>query len=162
MRRGIREVSAIWRVAGKKPSASPSAPKLDLPDHRLEGRHRRAPEQRRAGAAQEGQGQDRPRPGRFRDGKTVEVETETGHAGHPRRNDRHRHRFGAGRTAVPALRRQCDLLDGSAGAEPRCRKLAVVGGGYIGLELGTAFAKLGSKVTVVEAHRASCRNMMPN
>lgn len=29
--------------------------------------------------------------------------------------------------------------------------LAVVGGGYIGLELGTAFAKLGTKVTVVEA-----------
>lgn len=29
--------------------------------------------------------------------------------------------------------------------------LAVVGGGYIGLELGTAFAKLGSSVTVVEA-----------
>lgn len=31
------------------------------------------------------------------------------------------------------------------------KTLAVVGGGYIGLELGTAFAKLGSKVTVVEA-----------
>jgi dihydrolipoamide dehydrogenase len=30
-------------------------------------------------------------------------------------------------------------------------RLVVVGGGYIGLELGTAFAKLGSKVTVVEA-----------
>ena len=29
--------------------------------------------------------------------------------------------------------------------------LAVVGAGYIGMELGTAFAKLGSKVTVVEA-----------
>jgi len=29
--------------------------------------------------------------------------------------------------------------------------LAVVGGGYIGLELGIAFAKLGSKVTIVEA-----------
>jgi dihydrolipoamide dehydrogenase len=29
--------------------------------------------------------------------------------------------------------------------------LAVVGGGYIGLELGTAFAKMGTKVTVVEA-----------
>lgn len=29
--------------------------------------------------------------------------------------------------------------------------LAVVGGGYIGLELGTAYAKLGAKVTVVEA-----------
>ncbi|MDP5182668.1 dihydrolipoyl dehydrogenase [Blastococcus sp. BMG 814] len=31
------------------------------------------------------------------------------------------------------------------------RSMAVVGGGYIGLELGTAFAKLGSKVTVIEA-----------
>src|SRR5690348_1600135 len=31
------------------------------------------------------------------------------------------------------------------------QRLAVVGAGYIGLELGTAFAKLGSKVTVVEA-----------
>lgn len=30
-------------------------------------------------------------------------------------------------------------------------KLTVVGGGYIGLELGTAFAKLGSNVTVIEA-----------
>lgn len=30
-------------------------------------------------------------------------------------------------------------------------KLAVIGGGYIGLELGTAYAKLGSEVTVVEA-----------
>jgi len=29
-------------------------------------------------------------------------------------------------------------------------KLIVVGGGYIGIELGTAYAKLGSKVTVVE------------
>src|SRR5258705_11277121 len=29
--------------------------------------------------------------------------------------------------------------------------LGVVGGGYIGLELGTAFVKLGSKVSVVEA-----------
>ncbi|MFT3687932.1 dihydrolipoyl dehydrogenase [Paenirhodobacter sp.] len=30
-------------------------------------------------------------------------------------------------------------------------RLAVIGGGYIGLELGTAFAKLGAQVTVVEA-----------
>ncbi len=30
-------------------------------------------------------------------------------------------------------------------------RLVVVGGGYIGLELGTAFAKLGSKLTVVES-----------
>ncbi|MBQ5949192.1 dihydrolipoyl dehydrogenase [Massilia sp. ST3] len=31
------------------------------------------------------------------------------------------------------------------------RRLVVVGGGYIGLELGTAYRKLGSQVTVVEA-----------
>ena len=31
------------------------------------------------------------------------------------------------------------------------KRLTVIGGGYIGLELGTVFAKLGSKVTVVEA-----------
>lgn len=30
-------------------------------------------------------------------------------------------------------------------------RLAVIGGGYIGLELGTAFAKLGAQVTVIEA-----------
>lgn len=30
-------------------------------------------------------------------------------------------------------------------------KLVVIGGGYIGLELGTAYAKMGAKVTVVEA-----------
>jgi len=32
-------------------------------------------------------------------------------------------------------------------------RLAVVGAGYIGLELGIAFAKLGSKVTIVEAEK---------
>ncbi len=31
------------------------------------------------------------------------------------------------------------------------RRMVVVGGGYIGLELGTAFRKLGSEVTIVEA-----------
>jgi dihydrolipoamide dehydrogenase len=31
------------------------------------------------------------------------------------------------------------------------KRLAVIGGGVIGLELGTAYAKLGSKVTVIEA-----------
>ena len=31
------------------------------------------------------------------------------------------------------------------------QRLVVIGGGYIGLELGTVYAKLGSKVTVVEA-----------
>ena len=39
-------------------------------------------------------------------------------------------------------------------------RLVVVGGGYIGLELGTAFAKLGSDVTIVEAEAASFRSTM--
>ena len=44
----------------------------------------------------------------------------------------------------------------SLGAVPA--SMAVIGGGYIGLELGTAFAKLGSKVTVLEA----ARHIMPS
>ncbi len=31
------------------------------------------------------------------------------------------------------------------------KRLAVIGGGYIGIEIGTAYAKLGSQVTVIEA-----------
>ncbi len=64
-----------------------------------------------AGAAEEGQGQDRPwlgavsrrqdRRGRDRDRR----------ADDPRRDHRHRHRLGSGRTALPAVRRQRDLLD---------------------------------------------------
>ena len=42
------------------------------------------------------------------------------------------------------------------------KRLAVVGAGYIGLELGTAFAKMGAKVTVVEALPRSCRNTTPS
>ena len=73
-----------------------------------------------AGAAEEGARSRSSTAGRaFRDGKTVEVETETGAADHPRRERRHRHRLGAGRTAVPALRRPGDLLDRGAGADER-------------------------------------------
>jgi len=39
--------------------------------------------------------------------------------------------------------------------------LAVVGGGYIGLELGIAFAKLGSAVTLIEAEDRLLPNMDP-
>jgi dihydrolipoamide dehydrogenase len=88
---------------------------------------------------------------KFRDGKTVVVETETG---------------------LTLIRAEAVVIAaGSAPVELRFlpfggdvisstdalslpevpKRLAVVGGGYIGLELGTAFAKLGSKVTVVEA-----------
>jgi dihydrolipoamide dehydrogenase len=88
---------------------------------------------------------------RFRDGKTVEVETETG---------------------LQAVRAEAVVI--ATGSEPveldilpfggsvisstealalteLPERLVVVGAGYIGLELGTAFAKLGSNVTVVEA-----------
>lgn len=41
------------------------------------------------------------------------------------------------------------------------RSVAVVGGGYIGLELGTAFAKLGSAVTIVEAEERLLPTMDP-
>lgn len=40
---------------------------------------------------------------------------------------------------------------GALALESVPKRLVVVGGGYIGLELGTAYAKLGAKVTVVEA-----------
>jgi dihydrolipoamide dehydrogenase len=41
------------------------------------------------------------------------------------------------------------------------KRMAVVGGGYIGLELGTVFAKLGTKVTVVEALPTILNGMDP-
>lgn len=87
----------------------------------------------------------------FRDGKTVAVETETG---------------------VQVIRAETIVIaTGSAPVELPFlpfggpvvsstealalsevpKKLAVVGGGYIGLELGIAFAKMGAEVTVVEA-----------
>ena len=53
---------------------------------------------------------------------------------------------------VPALPFGGDILssDGVLALAEVPKSLAVVGGGYIGLELGTAFAKLGAGVTVVE------------
>ena len=70
---------------------------------------------------------------------------------HPRREHRYRHRLRAGGLAAPAFRRQRDLIDRGAHTARVPEQLVVVGGGYIGLELGIAFAKLGSEVTVVEA-----------
>ena len=88
---------------------------------------------------------------RFRDGKTVEVETETG---------------------LQVIRaEQVVIATGSEPVELRAlafggkvisstealalqelpERLIVVGAGYIGLELGTAFAKMGTRVTVIEA-----------
>jgi dihydrolipoamide dehydrogenase len=55
---------------------------------------------------------------------------------------------------IPGFEPDNEIVVDSTGALALCEvpeRLAVIGGGYIGLELGTVFAKLGSKVTVVEA-----------
>lgn len=88
---------------------------------------------------------------RFRDGKTVVVETETG----PKviRAERIVIATGSGPVELPFLPFGGPVISSTealALAEVP-KRLAVVGGGYIGLELGIAFAKLGSKVTIVEA-----------
>ncbi len=55
--------------------------------------------------------------------------------------------------ALPALPFGGDILSstGSLALTEVPRALAVVGAGYIGMELGIAFAKLGARVTIVEA-----------
>ena len=54
---------------------------------------------------------------------------------------------------LPALKFSGDILSStdSLALTEVPRSLAVVGAGYIGMELGIAFAKLGAKVTIVEA-----------
>jgi dihydrolipoamide dehydrogenase len=90
---------------------------------------------------------------RFRDGKTVVVETETG----PKviRAERVVIATGSVPVELPFLPFGGPVISSTealALAEMP-KRLAVVGGGYIGLELGIAFAKLGSKVTIVEAQQ---------
>lgn len=88
---------------------------------------------------------------RFRDGKTVEVETETG--AQIIRAETVVIATGSEPVALPSLPFGGAVLSStealSLASVPKT--LAVVGGGYIGLELGTAFAKMGAQVTVVEA-----------
>jgi dihydrolipoamide dehydrogenase len=88
---------------------------------------------------------------RFRDGKTVEVKTETGVQ--VIRAESIVIATGSESVPLPGLpfggsvTSSTDALALKAVPE----RLAIVGAGYIGLELGTAFAKLGSQVTIVEA-----------
>ncbi len=88
---------------------------------------------------------------RFVDGKTVNVTTEMGEQ-----------RITARRIVIATGARPVELPDLPFGGDILSstealaltqvpETLAVIGGGYIGLEIGTAFAKLGAKVTVVEA-----------
>ncbi|MBZ9868879.1 dihydrolipoyl dehydrogenase [Mesorhizobium sp. CA15] len=87
----------------------------------------------------------------FRDGKTVEVETETGTQ--VIRAETVVIATGSAPVELPFLHFGGPVISSTEaldlGEVPE--KLAVVGGGYIGLELGMAFAKMGAKITVVEA-----------
>src|SRR4029453_19335507 len=88
---------------------------------------------------------------RFRDGKTVEVETEIG----PQviRAEQVVIATGSDAIELPFLPFGGKVISstGALALTEVPSKLVVVGAGYIGLELGTAFAKIGAAVTVVEA-----------
>jgi dihydrolipoamide dehydrogenase len=88
---------------------------------------------------------------RFRDGKTVIVRTAEGEK--RVRAENVVIATGASPIELDGLAFGGDVISStealSLGEVPE--RLAIVGAGYIGLEIGTAYAKLGSKVTVVEA-----------
>jgi dihydrolipoamide dehydrogenase len=88
---------------------------------------------------------------RFRDGKTVEVETETGLQ--VIRTETVVIATGSVPLELPLLPFGGSVISSTEALALTGRpdRLVVVGAGYIGLELGTAFAKLGTQVTVVEA-----------
>lgn len=88
---------------------------------------------------------------RFRDGRTVEVETDTGvQVIHAVNVVIATGSAPAELAELPFGGRVISSTEALALSEVPAA-LAVIGGGYIGLELGTAFAKLGAKVTVIEA-----------
>ena len=88
---------------------------------------------------------------KFRDGKTVEVETEIG--AQVIRAETIVIATGSAPVELPFLPFGGNVISSTEALALTevPERLAVVGGGYIGLELGIAFAKIGSKVTVVEA-----------
>ena len=85
------------------------------------------------------------------DGKTCRVETDTG----PQivRAEHVVLATGAMPASLPTLPFGGRVISSTEALSLRAvpERLIVVGAGYIGLELGTAFAKLGAKVTVIEA-----------
>jgi dihydrolipoamide dehydrogenase len=90
---------------------------------------------------------------RFRDGKTVEVATEIGQQ--VVRAEQVVIATGSNSIELPVLPfgdRVISSTEALALTEVP-RRLVVVGAGYIGLELGMAFARMGAAVTIVEAQR---------
>jgi dihydrolipoamide dehydrogenase len=88
---------------------------------------------------------------KFRDGKTVEVETETGTQ--IIRAETVVIATGSVPVELPSMPFGGPVVSSTEALSLKSlpETLVVVGAGYIGLELGIAFAKLGAKVTVVEA-----------
>lgn len=88
---------------------------------------------------------------RFRDGKTVEVETETGLQ--VIRAEAVIVATGSAPVELPFLPFGGPVISSTEALALTSlpKALAIVGAGYIGLELGMAFAKFGTAVTVVEA-----------
>jgi dihydrolipoamide dehydrogenase len=88
---------------------------------------------------------------KFRDGKTVAVETETGEQ--VIRAENIVIATGSAPVELPMLPFGGKVISstGALSLAEVPERLAVVGAGYIGLELGLAYAKLGAKVTIVEA-----------
>lgn len=87
----------------------------------------------------------------FIDGKTVRVKTEDGHQDIRAKNIIIA--TGSSSVELPFMPFGGDVLSSTTALDLDAvpETLAVVGGGYIGMELGMAMAKLGAKVTVVEA-----------
>ena len=88
---------------------------------------------------------------RFRDCKTVEVKTETGVQ--VIRAESIVIATGSESVPLPGLPFGGSVISSTDALALKAvpERLAIVGAGYIGLELGTAFAKFGSQVTIVEA-----------
>lgn len=86
------------------------------------------------------------------DGKTVEVATSTGEA--MRLEVEHLVlATGSSTIALPAFPFGGQIISSTEALDLTAppRAMVVVGGGYVGVELGTAYAKLGTHVTIVEA-----------
>ncbi|MGE0766341.1 MAG: dihydrolipoyl dehydrogenase [Hyphomicrobiaceae bacterium] len=88
---------------------------------------------------------------RFRDGKNVVVSTPDGEQ--RVRAETIVIATGSEPVALPSVPFGGDVISSTEALalHDLPRRMAVVGGGYIGLEIGTAYAKLGTVVTVVEA-----------
>src|SRR3984957_6353828 len=88
---------------------------------------------------------------RLLDGKTVEVEPQIG--AQVIRAEQVVIATGSNAVELPALPFGGPVISSTEALSLQAvpRSLAVVGAGYIGLELGTAFAKMGAAVTVIEA-----------